>query len=166
MVFPSLCQSGFDWILRDIPLMHRKILFIPNSMIGKSRDPNVPVPAQLSLRTKRKSALYALHRPLQILLGRNQHMKMVRHQNEAMNQKPFRPVSIKRLDKKLRPSCVPEKWSPLSRVGGHEVGLTVVCRNLSRRPFSPLTARLKPRPFKTFLTLETASLGWISLSAH
>src|ERR1035437_687937 len=72
-------------------------------------------------------------------------MKMVRHHNKTMQQKPLRSISAEHLNEKLRPTIVSEERLPPSGIRRHEVRLSVRRRHLPIWPHT-FPRGLKPQP--------------------
>ena len=72
-------QPRFNGISTDVFKMMFPICLIPDSMVRKTRLPNIQFPIKFSLRTERESALDELDCFLQSVNRHNQQVHMVRH---------------------------------------------------------------------------------------
>ena len=57
---------------------------------------------------------------------------MIRHNNKPVNQKSLGSISIQTLNKKLRPSFMPEERLTFCSIGSDEVGLPILLVATSR----------------------------------
>jgi hypothetical protein len=136
-------EPSFDRIICNICAMYLEIFFVANSMIRKSRNPNVSNPFELPFGSKRISTFNALNSQLETGAGRDEQMKMIGHQHKSVKQITFWSVSIKRFKKQFDPSLMAEKRPALHSVRGYEVSLPIVGSNLPLR-YHAFPRGLKP----------------------
>jgi hypothetical protein len=90
------------------------IFLISDSVIGKTRLPNLSVPLELTLGPEGESALEQLNRFLQGLHWSDEKMKMIRHDHVGMKRISQTIVVLQSIEDQVRPALMTkERFTPL-----------------------------------------------------
>ena len=92
--------------------MHGIVVCVTDAMVLKSLLPNLHVRAQFFLCSIRKTALDELNSPFEARPRSNERVKMVRHDNEFVQEIGGWPIVIERVDQKFRPRLSLKERAP------------------------------------------------------
>src|SRR5579863_2035896 len=149
-------------ILPNIGYVVEIVADVANAMIRKTFLPDLHVRSKLFFRPVREAAFDELHGLLQARCGSEEHVNMIGHHDELVQQVRGSTIVVKSVDKKFRPAITLEKRTASPSGRGDHVCMARICGMFSGRSHTvpqrlkpqifdwPLRRALKARPFKAF----------------